>query len=592
MTNFASVPVRFEAFATFGHALCADLFLFHFTLLPLRCALSLLVAMVAIARWIIASVAGLAGYIAPGSNFASSVAYRCAFVERSIKRHARGLGLPLSLGRAHVYDLLKGSILLLATLTLGYLQVSRVYHYIRGEAVIKLYVVYNVLSMGDALLCSLGQDIMDALYRTTRDALGDDDAPGDAQQEGAGGTQSGHGVAGKSNVSFAKRGFSSYLSSAVAAITGSPTASTALLLCAQLAAAVAYVSAHACVIFIQIVCLNVAMNSKNNALLTLLVSNNFVELKGSVFKKYEPENLFQVACADAVERFTLSLFLVLIGLTELVSLPTLAALLPSIGVIWAAELGVDYAKHAFVAKFNCLSSDLYASFAAILAHDALAVRGRMATSLDPTHAPARRLGLAALPLSCVVIRMAMAKVPVAWRPRIDSPSGLLVWLLLACVLLATKLLLNMGLLLHSAGVVRAQQAKLTATLHTDGNSRASADEHQHVGLALHREARSTTHSRSSEVVGALEEAVQHARARPQLLTPPTARGAVSSIALVGGVHVGGLPLTSAHQAAPSDHLPVNPAASDEVAFEEDAAMLERVSRTERYTMRGKAIPFG
>ncbi len=44
------------------------------------------------------------------------------------------------------------------------------------------------------------------------------------------------------------------------------------------------------------VTLNVAINSHNNALLTLLISNQFVELKGSVFKKFEKDNLFQIAC--------------------------------------------------------------------------------------------------------------------------------------------------------------------------------------------------------------------------------------------------------------------------------------------------------
>ena len=33
------------------------------------------------------------------------------------------------------------------------------------------------------------------------------------------------------------------------------------------------------------------------------MANNFVELKGSVFKKFDARNLFQIACADVVERF-------------------------------------------------------------------------------------------------------------------------------------------------------------------------------------------------------------------------------------------------------------------------------------------------
>ncbi len=37
VVNFLSVPLRLEPLLSFGHALCADMFLFHFTSLPLRC---------------------------------------------------------------------------------------------------------------------------------------------------------------------------------------------------------------------------------------------------------------------------------------------------------------------------------------------------------------------------------------------------------------------------------------------------------------------------------------------------------------------------------------------------------------------------
>jgi len=55
--------------------------------------------------------------------------------------------------------------------------------------------------------------------------------------------------------------------------------------------------AHTMVLFFQMVTLNVAVNSYSNALLTLLISNQFVEIKGSVFKKFEKENLFQLSCS-------------------------------------------------------------------------------------------------------------------------------------------------------------------------------------------------------------------------------------------------------------------------------------------------------
>jgi hypothetical protein len=47
----------------------------------------------------------------------------------------------------------------------------------------------------------------------------------------------------------------------------------------------------------QLTSLNVAINSFDQSLLTLLVSNQFVEIKGSVFKKFEKDNLFQITCA-------------------------------------------------------------------------------------------------------------------------------------------------------------------------------------------------------------------------------------------------------------------------------------------------------
>lgn len=54
---------------------------------------------------------------------------------------------------------------------------------------------------------------------------------------------------------------------------------------------------HTMVLFFQAITLNVSINSFSNALLTLLVSNQFVEIKSAVFKKFEKENLFQLSCA-------------------------------------------------------------------------------------------------------------------------------------------------------------------------------------------------------------------------------------------------------------------------------------------------------
>ena len=97
--------------------------------------------------------------------------------------------------------------------------------------------------------------------------------------------------------------------------------------------------AHALVMVYQLISLNVAINSYDHALLTLLVSNQFVEIKGSVFKKFEKDNLFQITCAgntfyffpalhywliscdtDIVERFTLALMLTVVAFRNLIEL--------------------------------------------------------------------------------------------------------------------------------------------------------------------------------------------------------------------------------------------------------------------------------
>ena len=51
---------------------------------------------------------------------------------------------------------------------------------------------------------------------------------------------------------------------------------------------------HAVLVLFEATTLNVAFNSHNKVLLTIMMANNFVEIKGTVFKKYDKNNLFQV----------------------------------------------------------------------------------------------------------------------------------------------------------------------------------------------------------------------------------------------------------------------------------------------------------
>lgn len=409
VVNFLSVPFRLEPFLSFGTFLCLDLFLFHITFLPLR----FLIAIFALIQTL--------------------VSYGCSRILGCRSRP--------QFTRVHAYDILKGLIIILSVTVLGYVQVSRVYHYIRGEAIIKLYVVVSILEVLDQLFCSLGVDVMDALYRTTRDHL---TLPGlvASLETPTGGTES---PITEVNVTFSD-----------ANVSVDPF-SAAGRLAFHFLVAVAYVVSHALVLFVQVVCLNVAINGRNNALLTLLVSNNFVELKGSVFKRFEAENLFQVSCADTVERFQLLLFLVLISLQEGLSggsePGTLLGLFPSFLAIYLCEVLVDLIKHSFISKFNRLHADLYLTFSAIISQDLLSARQRNKTSLDPTHTCAKRLGLATLPFTVICVRMIMTLVDVTSLARMNTVYGITSIILSILILFAAKTLISLLLQVKAASVI-------------------------------------------------------------------------------------------------------------------------------------------
>lgn len=337
----------------FGFVVCLDSFLYTFTILPLR-------FLVAIWRW--------------GSNCA-------VWAVGGEKRF---------LHSSHKCDMLKGLLIVLSCVILHRItDASKMYHSVRGQDVVKLYVIFNVLEIADRLCCSFGQDLLDSLF---------------------------------SRITLARRkdGRQPYLR---------PAGFFVLSL--------AYVLAHTVVLFYQLVTLNVAINSYDNALLTLLLSNQFVEIKGSVFKKFEKENLFQLTCADIVERFQLTLMLSAIGLRNLIEvtggsaggadaaaagpLPTSFTVFPSLSlletifapvcIVLASECVVDWLKHAFITKFNHIRPAVYGRFMDVLCRDLVvagpgaAGKARRHTFVDQSPVVSRRLGFAALPLACLLVRI-------------------------------------------------------------------------------------------------------------------------------------------------------------------------------------------
>ena len=322
-----------------------------------------------------------------------------------------------------------GGALYLLNVVVG-LDISRMYHDIRGQAHIKLYVMFGVLEVADKLLLSLGQDVLDLLY--CRD--------------------------------------NSKLRRVVVA-----------------ALAIVYLAFHAYVLVYQTVSLNVAANSYSNALMTLLLSNQFAELKGSVFKRFEREGLFQVALADLCERYSLGLMILIIASRNLLQLTRMgldswellipnswllawnnlvggAIIGPAIGV-FGLEIIVDWLKHCYITKFNKLRPQVYRNFLTVISADYILSMGD-GDSHDLTDylVHMRRIGIPLYALIVCLLLMTMGDLKYVLLPvrgtsfkAVTANSVVILLVFLALVLI--RLILGLVLLKLAVSIVNRRQVE-------------------------------------------------------------------------------------------------------------------------------------
>ncbi|XP_077157205.1 transmembrane anterior posterior transformation protein 1 homolog isoform X2 [Paroedura picta] len=320
------IPRELEKLMIFGIFLCLDAFLYVFTLLPLRVFLAMF---------------------------------------RFITLPCYGLRDRRLLQPAQVCDIFKGVILVICYFMMHYVDYSMMYHLIRGQSVIKLYIIYNMLEVADRLFSSFGQDILDALYWTATE-------PKERK---------------RAHIGVIPHFFM----------------------------AVLYVFLHAILIMVQATTLNVAFNSHNKSLLTIMMSNNFVEIKGSVFKKFEKNNLFQMSNSDIKERFTNYVLLLIVCLRNMEQFSWnpdhLWVLFPDVCMVIASEIAVDIVKHAFITKFNDITADVYSEYRASLAFDLVSSRQKNAYT-DYSDSVSRRMGFIPLPLAVLLIRVVTSSVKV------------------------------------------------------------------------------------------------------------------------------------------------------------------------------------
>ncbi|KAI9315161.1 eukaryotic membrane protein family-domain-containing protein [Dichotomocladium elegans] len=370
ITNFLGVPGAVEKLMGFGFVVCLDSFLYTFTILPLRFILALY--------------------------------HYIHYLYNNLRVKITGLITEISmiwLRPSQKCDLLKGFLAMITCLAMSTLEPSRIYHSIRGQAVLKLYVIFNCLEVFDKLCCSVGNDILDALF--SKSTLGN--------------SESGFG-----RTSYAKRQLRPI---------------TLFLLAAG------YMIVHTSVLFFEMITLNVAINFYSNALLSLLISNQFVEIKQSVFKRFEKENLFQLSCSvtflliitfrNVIELSESSPSSILpstfVPLFKLPATATVSAMMTPVVMVIASELIVDWLKHAFITKFNQIRPSIYGKYIDVLCKDLVVgspgrMSGRQNGFVDQSPVVSRRIGFPALPLACLVIRMLQQLLPMMFGNG-SSDSG-------------------------------------------------------------------------------------------------------------------------------------------------------------------------
>ncbi|KAI6647598.1 hypothetical protein LOD99_8672 [Oopsacas minuta] len=317
---FLTIPYYLEKLISFGFIVCLDCFIFYFTLFPIRFVLSTL--------------------------------YICTKYIFGIQKKSSYY--------IHLFDTMRGLVLIISCLMLYYIDTSVVYHNLRGQSIIKSYVIFNMLEVIEKLMTSLGQDIYKAVFRFC--------------------------------VRFGKNEFENQNFLLFSIFYVLLFASFSIF--------------HGFLILCQAVTLNIAMNSHNMALLTIMISNQFVELKGNVFRKFEEANLFQLACSDIRERLHVFIFLIIIIVRNLDqfawNLDYFLDILPGVLLIFFSEWFLDWIKHAFIVKFNSIQSNFYQKCSLILTAD-LGASPTIIT--DHSLSLCKRMGLLCIPLQCVVCKI-------------------------------------------------------------------------------------------------------------------------------------------------------------------------------------------
>ncbi|XP_043722269.1 protein POLLEN DEFECTIVE IN GUIDANCE 1-like [Telopea speciosissima] len=283
--------------------------------------------------------------------------------------------------------------------------ISLIYHMIRGQGAVKLYVVYNVLEIFDKLCQNFGTDMLQTLFSSAE---------------------------GLANCSPENMRFWLWR-----------------FIWDQTLAVVASI-AHSFILLAQSITLSTCIVAHNNAILALLISNNFAEIKSNVFKRFSKDNIHSLACHDSVERFHISAFLLFVLAQNILEAegPWFGTFIYNALLVYICEVIIDIIKHSFVAKFNEIKPIAFSEFLEQLCKQTLNIGSEDGK---------KNLSFVPLAPACVVIRV-LTPVYAAHLPYGPLPWKMLWIFILSAItyvmLASLKVMIGMGLRKHAIWYVK------------------------------------------------------------------------------------------------------------------------------------------
>eukprot|EP01089_Gocevia_fonbrunei_P018861 TRINITY_DN6490_c0_g1_i1.p1 TRINITY_DN6490_c0_g1~~TRINITY_DN6490_c0_g1_i1.p1 ORF type:complete len:357 (-),score=35.53 TRINITY_DN6490_c0_g1_i1:23-1093(-) len=263
-------------------------------------------------------------------------------------------------------DLLKLLLIIIGILFLRLFHMPSLSIFIKKESLLKLKIFFTILELMDKMLCSFGENILGSLYWSANQPP-----------------------------ELLKRSHHFHF------ILG-----------------IVYIIVHATFLLFHISVLDVAINSKNNTLWTLLLLVQFAEVKSAALKDIARKKLEDMCAGDIVERFQLLIYLILLFFynvaryhpddtffdLSIFSRSWMKPLLLALLVVYLSELLVDWIKHTSIVNFVGINPHTYTEFSIKFSRKLTSLE-EASFLTDRSQTVFNKMGLVPIALAVLVLRI-------------------------------------------------------------------------------------------------------------------------------------------------------------------------------------------